>query len=167
MLSSTAPGYWTAVGVIALYAVSSLFGVIGSITQNRKMIGVFKILYWLVTILLLIVTFALWILCLVKRDLLVESCAEVARELASSSSSYYTPVQLPNGGDNLTQSCATAAKQLLIVGGLIVFVGNLFQVYFASVISAYAARLKRNNQHQKLRDLDDYPEITANKMAVY
>jgi hypothetical protein len=32
-----------------------------------------------------------------------------------------------------------------------------FKLYFASAISAYAQRLKRNNQHQKLRDLDDFP----------
>ncbi|KAF7727782.1 hypothetical protein EC973_007013 [Apophysomyces ossiformis] len=163
-LSTATPVYWTCVAVIGLYSVSSLFGVVGSIAQNRKMIGIFKFMYWVMAIVLLCVSLAAWILMLVKRDSIVAGCNQYLQDISTSHSPYYTPVQLPNGAIFGKDDCEGAMKRVLIVGGVLVFIGNFLQIYFASAISAYADRLKRNNQHQKLRDLDDYPE---SKMAVY
>ncbi|KAG0166375.1 hypothetical protein DFQ28_005962 [Apophysomyces sp. BC1034] len=105
-----------------------------------------------------------WIILLVKRNSVVSECNQYLQDISTSHSPYYTPVPLPNGAMFGQDNCEAAVKQVLIIYGLLVFIGNFLQIYFASAISAYADRLKRNNQHQKLRDLDDYPE---SKMAVY
>ncbi|CAO3686740.1 unnamed protein product [Umbelopsis vinacea] len=152
------PVFWSLVAVYILYTISSLFGVIGSITQKRRMVLFFSILYWIMVILTLIVSFAVWILLLVKRSDIETACeAAVSNSIAATDSPYHSPVAIPNQQADIQNACNEAIRNATIGGGVIVFVGNALQLYFASAISAYAQRLKRNNQHQKLRDLDDFP----------
>jgi hypothetical protein len=177
------PIFWSLVAVYILYTISSLFGVIGSITQKRRMVLFFSILYWIMVILTLIVSFAAWIILLVKRSEVESACeAAVANTIAANDSPYHSPVTIPNQQADIQDACNQAIRNATIGGGVAVFVGNALQVrivklsqplapllwltiilflfhqlYFASAISAYAQRLKRNNQHQKLRDLDDFP----------
>ncbi|KAL9551147.1 hypothetical protein PS6_005161 [Mucor atramentarius] len=63
----------------------------------------------------------------------------------------------------IQEDCHTATKQILIAGGIVVFVGNLIQVYFASIINAYATRLGQHGsfQHHQLHNLDDFPETSV------
>ncbi|KAI8879021.1 hypothetical protein K501DRAFT_227430 [Backusella circina FSU 941] len=157
--------FWTCVSVIGLYSASSLFGVIGGITQNRKMVNIFRYLYWIVAVLLLLGSSTTWILMMVKRDSIISGCQKYLLE-STNASSYYSPVTLPNDTMHLhEEDCTSATKQILIIFGIIVFIGNAVQVYFACLINAYARRLKGGlAQHHKLRDMDDFPE---NKMGVY
>ncbi|KAG1440655.1 hypothetical protein G6F56_011830 [Rhizopus delemar] len=160
--------FWTCVAIIGLYSISSLFGVIGGITQNRSMINIFRFLYWIMATLILISSFAAWITVLIKRDDIVTGCQQYLLGLNSNSSSYYSPVNLPNGTISLhKEDCVSATKHLLIIGGIAVFLGNFVQIYFASTINAYATRLKSvgTTEHHKLRNMEDYPETT--KMADY
>lgn len=100
------------------------------------MINIFRFLYWTVAILLLLSSTAVWIFMMVKRSSIVSGCQQYLSELeaignSTSSSSYYSPVTLPNGTtENFLhgEDCATATKQFLIVSGIIVFVGNFVQV---------------------------------------
>ncbi|KAI9347849.1 hypothetical protein BD770DRAFT_395456 [Pilaira anomala] len=172
-LSAALGVFWTSVSVVGVYAVSSLFGVIGGITQNRNMVNIFKYLYVIMATLILVSSLGIWIAMMVKKSSIVTGCEDyLTTEMSktSSSTSYYSPVTLPNGTNKVHQDeCEAATKQLLIVSGVIILIGNFVQVYFASTINAYACRLKssggRSAQHHKLRDMDDFPETS--KMAVY
>lgn len=95
------------------------------------MINIFRFLYWTVAILLLLSTTIIWIVMMVKQGAIVNVCQQFLTELdaaAASGSSYYTPVNLPNGGNLHQEDCASATKQFLIWSGVIVFVGNFVQV---------------------------------------
>lgn len=66
---------------------------------------------------------------MVKQNAIVTGCQQYLTEITSNASPYYSPVNLPNGTSNLHKDdCATATKQLLIVSGIIIFVGNFIQV---------------------------------------
>ncbi|KAI9284397.1 hypothetical protein BC943DRAFT_60854 [Umbelopsis sp. AD052] len=150
--------FWTLVAVYILYTLSSLIGVVGSITQRRRMVLFFSILNWIMVVLTLIASFAVWIILLVKKSDVETACeAAVSNSIAANDSPYHTPVSIPNQQGDIQNACQEAIRNATIIGGVLVFVGNALQFYFASAISAYAQRLKRNNQHQKLRDLDDFP----------
>ncbi|KAI9246024.1 hypothetical protein EDC94DRAFT_627709 [Helicostylum pulchrum] len=171
-LSASLAVFWTSVSVVGVYAISSLFGVVGGITQNRGMVNIFRFLYWIMSVLLLVSSIGIWIAMMVKQSTIVTGCQQYLTEMSNSNSSpYYSPVTLPNGTSNLHRDdCAAATKQLLIVSGIIILIGNFLQIYFASTINAYACRLKssgggRAAQHHKLRDMDDFPETS--KMSVY
>ncbi|GAN03936.1 hypothetical protein MAM1_0051c03392 [Mucor ambiguus] len=68
----------------------------------------------------------------------------------------------------IQEDCHTATKQILIAGGIVVFVGNFIQIYFASIVNAYATRLGQHGsfQHHQLHNLDDFPE-TSTKTYLY
>lgn len=81
--------------------------------------------------LILISSFAAWITVLIKRDDIVTGCQQYLLGLNSNSSSYYSPVNLPNGTISLhKEDCVSATKHLLIIGGIAVFLGNFVQVTF-------------------------------------
>ncbi|KAG2212305.1 hypothetical protein INT47_001664 [Mucor saturninus] len=170
-LSAASAVFWTAVSVVGVYAVSSLFGVIGGITQNRNMVNIFRFLYWAMAVLLLLSSVGIWIVMMVKKSSIVLGCQQYLTEL-NTANSPYSAVVLPNGTSTsvYADDCASATKQFLIVSGVIILVGNFVQIYFASTINAYARRLKASGggsaaQHHKLRDMDDFPETS--KMTVY
>lgn len=97
------------------------------------MINIFRFLYWTVAILLLLSTTIIWIVMMVKQSAIVNVCQQFLTELntavAAGGSSYYTPVNLPNGSNLHQEDCASATKQFLIWSGVIVFVGNFVQVH--------------------------------------
>lgn len=123
------PVFWSLVAVYILYTISSLFGVIGSITQKRRMVLFFSILYWIMVILTLIVSFAVWILLLVKRSDIETACeAAVSNSIAATDSPYHSPVAIPNQQAGIQNDCNEAIRNATIGGGVIVFVGNALQV---------------------------------------
>ncbi|KAF1804404.1 hypothetical protein V8B55DRAFT_1500605 [Mucor lusitanicus] len=158
--------FWSLVAVVGLYSVSALFGVIGGITQNRSMINIFRFLYWTVVILLLLSSSAIWIFMLIKQNSIIDECQKYLNDSNSSSS----PIMIPNQQQQglIQEDCHTATKQILIAGGIVVFVGNFIQIYFASIINAYATRLGQHGsfQHHQLHNLDDFPE-TSIKTNLY
>ncbi|KAI8368861.1 hypothetical protein EDC96DRAFT_574019 [Choanephora cucurbitarum] len=168
MISSTLTLFWVFVGTLSLFAAFSLFGVIAGLTQNKTMMNIFRFLYWTVTLLLFISSTAFWIYLMIQRDSVTTGCQQfMALNATTSITSTYSPVTLPDGTDGglYHDYCASLTRQVLIISGVLVFVGNLVQIYFASVIGAYARRLKAGmtSQHQQLRDLDDFPD----KMSIY
>ncbi|KAI8079353.1 hypothetical protein BDF21DRAFT_419939 [Thamnidium elegans] len=131
--------FYTTVAVTILFSLASLFGVIGSITQHRKMIVMFKMVYWFVVILQFIVTVAVIIVLAVNRSEIIGHCT-----LSSEAVSL--------------EDCTKGFKYMMIAFSVIVMIINFIQFYFATAISAYAARLRRTNMHEKLRNLEDFPE---------
>ncbi|KAI9281124.1 hypothetical protein BY458DRAFT_264993 [Sporodiniella umbellata] len=156
---------WTYVVISGLYTLSSSLGIAGGITQNRKMISVFRTLYWINAVFVLILSSYMWIGLLIIRKDIVSSCQDYF--LSSTNNGFYSPVTLPSGKRLYEEECESYTKQALILLGIFVFLGNFIQIYFASTIQAYATRLKSvgTTQHHQLRNLEDFPETT--KMAVY
>ncbi|CAO3624259.1 unnamed protein product [Cunninghamella blakesleeana] len=146
--------YWVFVALFILNSITSLFGMVGAISKNRGMINIFKGVYWLMAIIGLLVSLAIWIVLLVKRDDISAACADVSQNPGDYGLSDVLPVG--SAGEALSL-CSTSVRNLLIITGVGIFVGNFIQLYFASVISAYATRLRRTNQHEKLRNLEDFP----------
>jgi hypothetical protein len=136
--SQYAAVFWTLVGVYILYTISSLFGVIGSITQKRRMVLVFSILNWIMVVLTLIASFAVWIILLVKKSEVESACeAAVSNSIAANDSPYHSPVAIPNQQSDIQNACQEAIKNATIAGGVIVFVGNALQVNKKSALSKY------------------------------
>ncbi|KAF1799586.1 hypothetical protein V8B55DRAFT_1539812 [Mucor lusitanicus] len=131
--------YYTAIGVSIVFALASLFGVLGSVTQHRKMIAIFKVSYWFVAILQFIVTIAAIIILAVKRTDIVNSCVALYPE-------------------ETLDTCSVGYRNFMIIFCVVSIVINFIQFYFATAISAYATRLRRTNMHEKLRNLEDFPE---------
>ncbi|CAO0791129.1 unnamed protein product [Mucor circinelloides] len=131
--------YYTSIAVSIVFALASLFGVLGSVTQHRKMIAIFKVAYWFVTILQFIVTIAAIIILAVKRTDIVNSCVALYPE-------------------ETVDTCSVGYRNFMIIFSVVSIVINFIQFYFATAISAYATRLRRTNMHEKLRNLEDFPE---------
>ena len=95
------------------------------------MMNIFRFLYWTVTALLFISSTAFWIFLMIKRDVVTLGCQQyMALTSTSSITSTYSPVTLPDGTDGslYNEYCTTATRQLLIISGVLVFLGNLVQV---------------------------------------
>ncbi|KAI9303640.1 hypothetical protein BJ944DRAFT_268049 [Cunninghamella echinulata] len=145
--------FWVFVSLFILYAISSLFGMVGAVAKNRAMINIFKGVYWLMAIIGLVVSVGIWIALLVKRDDFSSLCNDIYQHPAD----YNLPDNLPIQPSQAAELCGTTTRNLLIITGVCTLVGNFIQIYFACVISAYATRLRRTNQHEKLRNLEDFP----------
>ncbi|KAG0741897.1 hypothetical protein G6F57_010604 [Rhizopus arrhizus] len=131
--------HYTSIAITVIFAFCSLFGVIGSITQHRKMIAAFKLAYWTSSLLELLISIAAIIVLAVQRIDIINTCAALnADETVGSCSSYY--------------------RTFMIILCCLIVIVNLFQFYFAAAISSYATRLRRTNMHEKLRHLEDFPE---------
>jgi hypothetical protein len=127
--SQYAPVFWSMVAIYILYTVSSLIGVVGSITQKRRLVLIFSILYWIMVVLTLIASFAVWIILLVRRSDVEAGCvAAVTNSIAASDSPYHTPVTIPNQQAQVQDDCSVAIRNVTIGLGVIVFVGNALQV---------------------------------------
>ncbi|KAG2228147.1 hypothetical protein INT45_009193 [Circinella minor] len=150
--------YYVCIAVSCIGALTSLFGFIGTIIQKRGLINIFKIVYWLMAILALIVTAATYIFLIVRRGDIVDGCEYY---IENGTEGY----PLPDGIDS-REACEKTMVGVLVGGGVGIVVGNIISIYFACVVTAYASRLKQRVQHHPLRDLEDFPQ-TSYKTSVY
>ncbi|ORX50450.1 hypothetical protein DM01DRAFT_1384721 [Hesseltinella vesiculosa] len=145
--------FWVTAAVLIIYSLSSIFGVVGAIVKNRNMINFFRVLYWVMAIITLIVTFAVYIYALVRRNDIVNKCIDILEHPGN----YGFPAGEVSTPDEATNGCNTVLRTYFIIAGVVIVIGNIIQMYFASVISAYAQRLKRINLHQRLHNVEDFP----------
>ncbi|KAI9277844.1 hypothetical protein BY458DRAFT_504206 [Sporodiniella umbellata] len=131
--------HYTSIAVTVIFTFCSLFGVVGSITQHRKMIAAFKAAYWTASLLELLISIASIVMLAVEKTEIVNTCVS------------------QNPGETIS-SCSAYYRNFMIVFCCLIVIINLFQFYFASAISSYATRLRRTNMHEKLRHLEDFPE---------
>ncbi|KAI8073150.1 hypothetical protein BC940DRAFT_104075 [Gongronella butleri] len=147
------PVFWVGVVVCLIYALSSIFGVVGAITNNRAMTNIFRVLYWIMAIISLIVSVAVYIFALVKRGDIEGECSTILQNPGTygvSGTSTFTKAEAD-------AACSGAMRTYLIASGIALAIGNIIQLYFASAIGAYSARLRRTNLHQKLHNVEDFP----------
>lgn len=75
---------------------------------------------------------------LVRRNSIVSECQRYLLEQDSKQNSYYTPVTLPDGRMVVHQEdCTNATKQVIIIIGIFVFLGNFIQVKINIYINWY------------------------------
>ncbi|KAG0745124.1 hypothetical protein G6F57_003406 [Rhizopus arrhizus] len=131
--------HYASIAVTVIFAFCALFGIVGSITQHRKMISAFKLAYWTSSLIVLVISIAVIVVLAVQRTDIISRCATL-------------------NADETIDSCSVHYRNLMIILCCLIVVINLFQFYFAAAISSYATRLRRTNIHAKLRNLEDYPE---------
>ncbi|KAG1461170.1 hypothetical protein G6F56_005786 [Rhizopus delemar] len=131
--------HYASIAITVIFAFCALFGVIGSITQHRKMISAFKLAYWTSVLIELVISIAVIVVLAVQRTEIIGRCTALNQ-------------------DETFDSCSGYYRNFMIVLCCIIVLVNLVQFYFAAAISSYATRLRRTNIHAKLRNLEDYPE---------
>jgi hypothetical protein len=164
--------FWVMVAITVLYCAASLFGVIGSGLANRAMVLIFSTVNWIIVIFTFLVYTALWIYIMAKKSEIVDVCTSTLNGAvgstmnATNTNSIYTPLFGPTANSvNSVEACNETIKWVSIYLGLVVVIGGLLSVYFASVVSAYATRLKRFNNHTKLQDMDEMSYAPRKSLA--
>jgi hypothetical protein len=89
-----------------------------------------------------------------------------------STGSYYTPVHYPNtltANAASEEECEHSVKMLIILWGVLIFVVQVVQIYFATVVSTYAKRLQSGARHHRLHDqqIKDFEESRFHMSTVY
>ncbi|CAO3690923.1 unnamed protein product [Rhizopus microsporus] len=131
--------HYTSIALSVIFAFCSLFGVIGSITQHRKMVATFKLAYWTSALIEAILSIAVIVVLAVQRTEIIGRCAAL-------------------NPDESIDSCSGYYRNFMIALCVLIVFVNFIQFYFAAAISSYATRLRRTNMHEKLRNLEDFPE---------
>ncbi|KAG1147326.1 hypothetical protein G6F37_000830 [Rhizopus arrhizus] len=118
-----------------------------------------------------------------KRQSTIDSCQvmgfvginnaqRVIEPVHLSSSSYYSPVKYPG---LLTENaaseseCSAMLKLFLILFGVLIFIVQIVQIYFAYVVGAYVKRLKNGARHHRLhaQQIKDFEESRYHMSTVY
>ncbi|ORE04608.1 hypothetical protein BCV72DRAFT_263832 [Rhizopus microsporus var. microsporus] len=131
--------HYTSIAFSVIFAFCSLFGVIGSITQHRKMVATFKLAYWTSALIAAILSIAVIVVLAVQRTEVIGRCGAL-------------------NPDESIGSCPEFYRNFMIALCVLIVFVNFIQFYFAAAISSYATRLRRTNMHEKLRNLEDFPE---------
>ncbi|CAM0138987.1 hypothetical protein VKS41_008548 [Umbelopsis sp. WA50703] len=165
-----------------LIACGGLFGMVGSCLASRKFAKIFSITVWTACGLSILKYLISLILIATHRDNIIASCEATGFVSMSNpqtsigntftSSPYYHPVKYPgtlNANSMSYGDCEQAVKVMLITFGVIVFVIQVVQIYFASVVSAYASRLRNGARHHRLHDqqIKDFEESRYQMATVY
>ncbi|KAI8887152.1 hypothetical protein K501DRAFT_321526 [Backusella circina FSU 941] len=158
------------VSLFIIYTVVSVAGLISIGLQHRKMVRVYHIANWFFVLLFFTMSVAFWIYFKVKQDIYINDCQDLQNMLDLQNNvpqnPYYTSIQIPNrpmiAGGSDKSHCIELIHRLVIVTGIVVFVGNLLQVYWARSIGKYAIALKRYYQHQKLQMKEDDDLLARN-----
>ncbi|CAO3686871.1 unnamed protein product [Rhizopus stolonifer] len=101
--------HYASIAITVIFAFCALFGVIGSITQHRKMIAAFKLAYWSASLLELLMSIAAIVVLAVQRTDIINTCAGL-------------------NADETISSCTTYYRTFMIVFCCLIVIINLFQV---------------------------------------
>ncbi len=163
--------------------LGGLFGIVGSLFASRKSAKFFSIVVWMCCFLSFVKYIISLVLMIVYKQNMINTCirsgfvsinnSQIGLEPTTvSTNSYYSPVKYPNTMNSFATSqeeCEQSVKLLIILWGAIIFVVQVLQIYFASVVNAYAARLKSGARHHRLHDqqIKDFEESRFHMSTVY
>ncbi|KAI7867192.1 hypothetical protein BDF14DRAFT_1918268 [Spinellus fusiger] len=165
-----------------LVCVGGLLGIIGSCVASRGFAKVFSVVVWINCLLSVIKYLVSLVLMASYRDDLVRSCtrsgfvgfsnAQTPMIVTLSDSPYYAPVKYPgtlNAHATDASQCQSSVQTFLITFGVVIFAVEIVQIYFASVVSTYASRLRNGARHHKLHDqqIKDFEESQYHMSTVY
>ncbi|KAL7312419.1 hypothetical protein PS15m_008180 [Mucor circinelloides] len=148
---------------IAYFSVSIL-GTVSIILQHRRIVRIYHVANWFFVLLLLTVTVAFWTYFKVKQDGYVNDCQDLQNIRNNiTSDPFYTSIQVPGkqivaGGSDKSE-CIEFIRRLVIASGVLTFVCNILQLYWARSIGVYATSLKRHYQHKRLQVQDEDDDL--------
>ncbi|KAL0080307.1 hypothetical protein J3Q64DRAFT_1759432 [Phycomyces blakesleeanus] len=167
-----------------LVCLGGLLGIVGSCFASRGFAKFFSVIIWIncgLSIVKYAVSLALMV---VHREDLIRSCLRsgfvgfsnaqtpISSTVTISESPYYAPVKYPgtlNAHATDLEQCQYNVQSFLIVYGVVIFAIEILQIYFASVVSAYASRLRNGARHHRLHDqqIKDFEESRYHMSTVY
>ncbi|KAI7897770.1 uncharacterized protein BX663DRAFT_527142 [Cokeromyces recurvatus] len=166
-----------------LVFVGGFSGIIGSLFAQRKSARFFSIIVWICCTLSFIKYLISLVLMIVFRQNMINACVRSGivsignaqnglGPVSVSIGSYYTPVKYPNTMNAFATSpeeCEHSVKLIIILWGVIVGIMQFIQVYFASVVSTYATRIRSGARHHRLHDqqIKDFEESRFHMSTVY
>ncbi|KAI8983983.1 hypothetical protein BDF20DRAFT_911160 [Mycotypha africana] len=166
-----------------LLFVGGFAGIIGSLIAQRKSAKFFSVVVWISCAVSFIKYLISLVLMIVYRQNMINTCIRSGLVGIGNAQSgllpttislngYYTPVKYPNtlnAHATSMENCEQSVKTLIILWGVIVFVVQIVQVYFASVVGVYAARLRSGARHHRLHDqqIKDFEESRYHMSTVY
>ncbi|KAK4518186.1 uncharacterized protein ATC70_001537 [Mucor velutinosus] len=166
-----------------LVFVGGLSGIIGSIFAQRKSARFFSIVVWVCCALSFIKYVISLVLMVVYRQNMINTCIRSGivgfgnsqiglGPTTISTNSYYSPVKYPNTMNahaTSAEDCEHSIKMLIILWGVLIFIVQMVQIYFASVVGAYATRLRSGARHHRLHDqqIKDFEESRFHMSTVY
>ncbi|KAI8877916.1 hypothetical protein K501DRAFT_259573 [Backusella circina FSU 941] len=166
-----------------LVLVGGFCGIMGSAFSQKKFAKTFSIIVWISCALSFIKYVISLALLIVYRQNMIDTCIRsgfvslnnAQRNLGVSTistGSYYTPVHYPNtltANAASADECEQSVKMLIILWGALIFVVQVVQVYFATVVATYAKRLRSGARHHRLHDqqIKDFEESRFHMSTVY
>ncbi|KAI9359411.1 hypothetical protein BD770DRAFT_342737 [Pilaira anomala] len=177
------PWYYINLIFTVFICVGGLCGIVGSLCASRRFSKAFSVIVWISCILSMVVYVISLVLMAINSDNVIESCMvigfvgvqNVQRNISPvhiSQTEYYTPVKYPgllteHAGSEA--DCARMLKTFTILFGVIIFIVQLVQIYFAYVVSAYAKRLSNGARHHRLhaQQIKDFEESRYHMSTVY
>lgn len=157
-LHVAAPFLYLCVAISAIFFFCTLLGLFSNMQQNKRLLRIFCLSYWIMSTVVLCVTLAAWIALLILRDETIVSCNQYLSQVNSGNTAYY---DLPGSGPLGTDrgDCEASVRNLTIFGAFVVFVGNALQFYFAAIItaSAFGQRIE-NNPSQSIPLQSGFPQ---------
>ncbi|KAI7867085.1 uncharacterized protein EV154DRAFT_432493, partial [Mucor mucedo] len=166
-----------------LVFLGGLSGIIGSLFAQRRSAKFFSIVVWVCCVLSFFKYIISLVLMIVYRQNMMNTCIRSGLvgignsqsglvPTTISTGSYYTPVRYPDTMNSFAtdpEDCERSIKLMIILWGAIIFAIQVLQIYFASVVNAYASRLKSGARHHRLHDqqIKDFEESRFHMSTVY
>ncbi|KAI8060534.1 hypothetical protein BC940DRAFT_263663 [Gongronella butleri] len=177
------PWYYIDLLFTVIICLGGVVGMFGSCFSSRKFAKAFTVIVWVNCTLSVIKYVICMALMVTHRDAMAAAChrsgfvgisnAQPSVEpVILSDSPYYAPVRYPgtlNANSASLASCEDTVKTFLIAFGVTIAVIQFLQFYFASVVSAYASRLRNGARHHRLHDqqIKDFEESRYHMSTVY
>ncbi|CDS10562.1 hypothetical protein LRAMOSA11048 [Lichtheimia ramosa] len=163
-------GVFGAMAAVSIaYTLTHVYGLISIILQKRKLVKVYHIVNWFFVLLILTISLSYWFYFKVKRDVYINDCQDLQNNGAMPFNDTYTPVVVPGknilAGGSDKSHCISLVNKLVIASGVVTFLANMIQLYFASCIGTYAFSLNWQYLHQRLQT-QDVDELAMGKIAV-
>ncbi|KAI9495344.1 hypothetical protein BDB00DRAFT_814245 [Zychaea mexicana] len=161
--------YAALVAVSLTYTLLSAYGVVAIVLRRRKLIQIYHVTNWFFVLLIMTVSLAYWFYFKVKRDVYINDCQDLQNQGVTPNGEIYTPVAVPGknmiAGGSDKSHCISLVQTLVIVSGIVVFLGNFIQLYLASCIGTYASSLNWEYLHQRLQT-QDIDELADRKASI-
>ncbi|CAO3631423.1 unnamed protein product [Mucor fragilis] len=178
------PWYYINLLFAVFICLGGFCGIIGSFFASRRFSKAFSVIVWVNCILSIIVYVASLVLIALNKQHVIDSCSvigfvgvgnaqqDITPTQFNSNNAYYSPVKYPG---LLTEhaaskdACSSMINTFTIVFGVVVFVVQLIQIYFAYVVGAYAKRLSNGARHHRLhaQQIKDFEESQYHMSTVY
>jgi len=175
-LRQTSPiAFWVEEILTILVALGGFLGLVGVTCASRNFVYSAAAIIWFNVVVSIVKRVGAVVIIGLHQDGVIASCEQdgiftltnpdtisVLTNVASNSSSY-TPVIRPgtlnqnnitlfNGTKFSKDFCQKEAQYFLIGMAIVVAIVELFQIYFAAVVSAYAKQIKSGARHHRLRE---------------